>query len=140
MGKAIDLTYDEVRRYLTFLPDEAIDELVKGPLPDLEPGDAGYEDADDCRVCRALMPLTSSGPANALLEFHDFVARSLDLTRAAVKDGHNSPVVREMLEIIGGLSYARCGLIYALADVEKWRRGVEPQTHREFVEQRRPTV
>lgn len=125
-----DLPLEEVRRLIEFLSDATLHELAEGPLPDLEPGDPGYVDAGDCRVCQALGPLTSSGPAKALLTWHDLVTESFDIVRGFTRAEVDRPIVREVQEMIGALSYARCCTIYALADAElARRRGLLPAMH-----------
>jgi hypothetical protein len=124
-GDFLSLTYNEVKRFVGFLPDEAIAALVQGPLPDLKPGDPDYTTGQDCRVCAALDPLTSSGPAAAL------TSKSFDMVRLIAKaysvDGDNErQLTGECQAMIGGLSYARCLTIYALAEVEAIRRGIHP--------------
>ncbi|HET9199231.1 MAG TPA: hypothetical protein VFN92_13375 [Solirubrobacterales bacterium] len=124
MSAFLSLTYDDVKRYVGFLPDGAIAELVQGPLPDLKPGDPGYTTGDDCRVCRALEPLSSSGPAGALLDWHDFTSKSFDMVRLIAKAGtaaigdNERQLTEECQAMIGGLSYARCLTIYGLAEAE----------------------
>jgi hypothetical protein len=123
LGDFLSLSYGEVKRSVQALPDEAIAELAQGPLPDLKPGDEGYTKADDCRVCRALGDPDEGTPAAALLEWHDFVSKSFDMVRkiAGVKtwrDGELRTLTEECQAMIGGLSYARCTTIYALAEAE----------------------
>jgi hypothetical protein len=127
LGDFTSLTFGEVKRFVGFLPDEAITELAQGPLPDLKPGDADYATANDCRVCVALESLSSSGPATALLEWHDFTSKSFDMVRLVAKaesvEGDNErQLTEECQAMIGGLSYARCSTIYAVAEQEFWQR------------------
>ena len=120
LGDFLSLTYGEVKRSVAALPDEAIAELVKGPLPDLE---ASLTYGDDCQVCQALKLLAGDGgPADALLEWHDFISKSFDMVRLIAKAQPDGDDQRQLAEecqaMIGGLSYARCTTIYALAEAE----------------------
>lgn len=124
LGDFTSLAFDEVKRFVAALPDAAIAELVKGPLPDLSVGDKGYGEEEDCRVCLALDALRADGgPADALLDWHDFVSKSFDMVRLiaqskSVSDGRERQLTEECQAMIGGLSYARCTTIYALAELE----------------------
>lgn len=113
------LTFEEVRHFVTFLPTPALEELAKGPLPDLKPGDPGYADAKDCRVCNTLEPLGSSGPAYMLLTWHDRMGVALELiSDLAEEEGDDAPITRKVADVIGALSYARCSVIYGCAQAE----------------------
>lgn len=121
LGDFLSLSYGEVKRSVHALPDEAIAELTKGPLPDLKHG--GYTGGEDCRVCQALKPLDDEGgPAAALLEWHDFVSKTFVMVRqiadSDLGEGDEDRLTDECLAMIGGLSYARCTTIYALAEAE----------------------
>lgn len=110
-----ELTLDEVRRLVGFLPVHTLAELAKGPLPDLGPHDAGYTEARDCRVCNTLREYPQSGPAKTLMIWHDFVTEGFDLIVEMIGEGHDHPVVRQVQGFIGALSYSRCCTIYAAA-------------------------
>lgn len=110
-----DLPFDEVARLVSFLPAARLRELAKGPLPELKPGDEGYATSNTCRVCVALDPMTSSGPAKALLAWHDFVTESFELVGAMVRDDEEPETVAQVQAFIGACSYARCCTLYALA-------------------------
>lgn len=92
-----ELSDDELRRFLSFLPARALEELRAGPWP--EP---------HCGVCRALENLTSSGPAGHLLDYHDTpFRRHLETTH----------------RVEGREVYARCCRIYRAAG---WQGEPEP--------------
>ncbi len=76
------LTLEEVERFVGFLPDEVIDQLCLGAVPDRTPEEPEYwlEGENDCRVCQALKSVKPmQGPANALYEWHSFVGASFDM-------------------------------------------------------------
>lgn len=136
------LTYAEVKKFVSFLPDAALAELVKGPLPD-EP--QGTRRESNCRVCAALEPLTASGPANVLLEWHDFVSKSFQLLGDIIEGNHDDEIeqglIDDMQGLVGACSYARCCAIYATAAAELCGRQLseceEPEDDRDELEKRR---
>lgn len=137
------LTYSEVQKFVSFLPDTALAELAKGPLPD-EP--QGTCRASNCRVCAALDPFTSSGPANVLLEWHDLTTKSFKLLGDIIDRPYAAPDIEEALlddmqGLVGACSYARCCAIYAAASAELCRRRLseceEPEDDRDELEKRR---
>lgn len=116
-----NLTYVEVKRFVGFFPDDTLAMLAMGPLPD-----DGPTRADTCRVCAALDPLTASGPAGALLEWHDFVSKGFRLLGEIIAGDYGEEIEGALMEEITGLtgacSYARCCTIYGLAAAELNRR------------------
>lgn len=113
-----DLELDEVQRLVGMLPEFSLAELADGPLPDLQPGDPGYADAEDCRVCTALEPLPGHPEARALLAWHDLIGESFELVHSLIDDDVARDSTRQCQELVGATSYARCCTIYALASLE----------------------
>lgn len=135
------LTYEEVVRFISFFSGKTLAALAKGPLPD----EAGTARVDNCRVCAVLEPMTQSGPANVLMEWHDFVSKSFHLLSDIIH-GENSEKIEEaliddMMALVGAASYARCCVIYATANAELQRRrannaiaAAEPPDERDALE------
>lgn len=121
-----ELSLGEMQRLLTFLPDDAIRELARGPYPE-----RAVDVTGQCRACEVLTPLTASGPAFALLSWHDLHGVGVDVLSAlqerdeSVKreiGSEDHEVARVAGELPGALSYARSCMIYASAQaiVEGW--------------------
>ncbi|HMJ04098.1 MAG TPA: hypothetical protein VK506_14245 [Conexibacter sp.] len=108
------MTGADVARFLGFLPDDARSELALGPI--------GGPDDEACRACQVLERFPRSGPAKALLHWHDISLLTLaelagsreleDLSDALPEDG---PALELLKRMAGQLAYARCLTIYALA-------------------------
>lgn len=135
------LTYEELCRYVSFFSGATLAELAKGPLPD----DAGLNRADGCRVCAALEKMTHSGPANVLMEWHDFVSKSFQLLGDIIEGNHaegiEEALIDDMQGLVGACSYARCCAIYGAASAELERRrrvaAEEPEDDRDALEKQR---
>lgn len=116
------LTYDEVTRFISFFSGKTLAALAKGPLPD----EGGTTRAENCRVCAVLEPMTQSGPANVLMEWHDFVSKSFQLLSDIIHGENPEKVeqalIDDMMGLVGACSYARCCVIYAAASAELHRR------------------
>jgi hypothetical protein len=124
------LTLAEVEQHVEQLPDEAVELLAEGPVPDLKPTDPKYwEDGyKDCRACHALDPIKDENDsAYVLADWHGYVSKPFDiLASVAWKDifSHSSEekIAKEMLDLMGYLAYTRCILLYSVARTVMLRR------------------
>lgn len=130
------LTLEEVERFVSFLPDEMIDQLCLGAVRDLTPEEPEYwlRRENDCRVCQALKSVQPmQGPANALYEWHSFVGASFEMLQAIAKapkigDDTETELQDELLNLFGTLAFSRCIVIYACARKERMSRDQKPAT------------
>lgn len=131
---ACKYTYEEIRRFIGVFSDEMLAELAKGPLPEED----GASRRESCRVCAVLETPDMQGPAFALIDWHDFVSKGLGLVRKVI-DGDLGEVENALIEdvqgLIGSCSYARCCVIYGLAEAElEKRRRQNVEADEEFEE------
>lgn len=125
------LEFDQVVAMVELLPPTALQELARGPLPDLE----GAKAVDRCRACRALRPYAETrlrkeiGPyaqqsVDTLLEWHDdlgvsdrfqeIYSRWIPKETADGKDPA-AEFAKEYRDLLGKIAHARCSVIYLAA-------------------------
>lgn len=134
-----------MREFVAMLGHDVLEELALGPLPDSNPGEKDYR-GKDCRACQSLEWAkgeedheSDSVAARALLDWHDVVTRGCPILGAAgpIQMEVDSDLEGEINEVIGSFSYARCCVIYSMAESELRGRDLRKIDPRHIVEFRR---
>lgn len=127
-----ELDHYEMMRAVAELPDGALLDLAEGPMRDLKPGEKGYGEEEDCRLCDALGRYEDDpqcGRAVKILDdWHNIIGAHSELVKQAIKAGHElreqDPLSEDISKIVGELSYARCSAVYAAATAELMKRSI----------------